>query len=397
MDEIALRKEAVRLHLAGETKAAISRALGKSRDWVRTWINRYNPDDPDESLQNRSSAPKKPHHKWSRAMIQQVVTSRKLRMEASEPGYKYALIGAQAIHYELKALGITPLPPERTIHYWLQQAGLIPAKTLEEVQARANKPYPQPARSQINDLQQLDLKGPIYLSSSSQKYYLLALRDYASKRVALAAAKNRKATTVAAFLVEAWQWIGMPQVLQMDNGLELRGSNRYPRSFGKVVRLCLDLGIEPCFVPPKEPWRNGFIENFNGLVARLLLKQQTIADFDELQLCVQEFQETINTSHRLEALVGLTPNEFVAEHALRLLDPHYDRLERNLQLEKGCISFIRMVRKSGRITLCANDKFEIGVEFQWQYVLARIDVKCQSLAIYHLDELVKKIDYPMRE
>lgn len=144
MDEIALRKEAVRLHLAGETKAAISRALGKSRDWVCTWINRYNPDDPDESLQNRSSAPKNPHHKWSEAMIRQVVTSRKLRMEASEPGYKYALIGAQAIHYELKALGITPLPPERTIHHWLQQAGLIPAKTLEEVQARAGKPYPQP-------------------------------------------------------------------------------------------------------------------------------------------------------------------------------------------------------------------------------------------------------------
>lgn len=390
MDEIALRKEAVRLHLAGETKAAIGRALEKSRDWVRTWVSRYNPDEPDESLQNRSSAPKEPHRKWSETMIQQVVTSRKLRMEASEPGYKYALIGAQAIRYELKALGITPLPPERTIHHWLQQAGLIPAKAPEKVEAQASKPYPQPARSQINDLQQLDLKGPIYLSGSSQKYYLLALRDYASKRVALAAAKNRKAATVAAFLAEVWQWIGMPQVLQMDNGLELRGSNRYPRSFGKVVRLCLDLGIEPCFVPPKEPWRN-------GLVARLLLKQQTIADFDELQLCVQEFQDTINTSHRLEALAGMTPNEFVAEHALRLLDPHYDGLERNLQLEKGCISFIRMVRKSGRITLCANDKFEIGEEFQWQYVLAQIDVKCQSLAIYHQGKLVKKIDYLMRE
>ena len=150
-------------------------------------------------------------------------------------------------------------------------------------------------------------------------------------------------------------------------------------------------------MPPKEPWRNGFIENFNGLVARLLLKQQTIADFDELQLSVQELQETINTSHRLQALAGMTPNEFIAEHALRLLNPPYDGLERNLQLEKGCISFIRMVRKSGRITLYANDKFEIGAEFHWQYVLARIDVKSQSLAIYQQDELVKTIDYPMRE
>lgn len=128
MDEIALRKEAVRLHLTGETKAAISRKLGKSRDWVRTWIHRYNPGDPEGSLNNHSSAPKHPHRKWSEALIQQAMTSRKLRMEASEPGYKYALMGAQAIHYELKALGITPVPPVRTIHAWLQRAGLIPGE-----------------------------------------------------------------------------------------------------------------------------------------------------------------------------------------------------------------------------------------------------------------------------
>jgi transposase InsO family protein len=397
MDEIALRKEAVRLHLTGETTAAISRTLGKSRDWVRTWINRYNPDAPEDSLQNHTSTPKHPHRKWAEALIQQAVTSRKLRMEASEPGYKYALIGAQAIHYELKALGISPVPPVRTTHTWLQRAGLIQPETPEEVETRPSKPYPQPSREQVNDLQQLDLKGPFYLSGGSQKYYLLALRDFVSKRVALDVAKDHTAATVAAFLVQAWQRIGMPQVLQMDNGLELWGSNRYPRSFGKVVHICLDLDVEPCFVPPREPWRNGFIENCNGLVGRLLLKQQTIANFAELQSCVQELEEAINASHRLEALSGKTPNEYTLEHRLRLLDPDYDGHQRNLQLEKGNISFIRMVRRSGRITLCANDKFEIGSEFQWQYVLARVDVKAQSLAIYVQSELVKELDYPMRE
>jgi putative transposase len=396
MDEIALRKEAVRRRLTGETKAAISRALGKSRDWVRTWIDRYDPDEPGDSLMNHSSTPKHPHRKWSEALIQQVLTSRKLRMEASEPGYKYALIGAQAIHYELKALGITPTPPVRTIHNWIQRAGLIPAEEPVEEEACPCKPYPQLPREQVNDLQQLDLKGPFYLSGSSQKYYLLSLRDYASKRVALSVAKNRKAATVATFLIQAWQRIGMPKVLQMDNGLELRGSNRYPRSFGKVVRICLDLDVEPCFVPPKEPWRNGFIENCNGLVGRLLLKQHTFSSYANLRAGVQELEEAINTSHRLEALAGKTPNEFVVGNDLRLLDPHYDGYQRNLQLEKGKISFIRMVRQSGRITLCANDKFDIGTEFKWQYVRAQIDVKTQLLSIYYQNELVKKIDYPMR-
>jgi hypothetical protein len=99
----------------------------------------------------------------------------------------------------------------------------------------------------------------------------------------------------------------------------------------------------------------------------------------------------------LEALAGKTPNEYVVGHDLRLLDPDYDGHQRNLQLEKGYVSFIRMVRRSGRITLCANDKFEVGSELQWQYVLARVDVKRQSLTIYLQGELAKTLDYPMRE
>ena len=37
MDEITLRKEAMRRLLAGEKVTAISRALGKSRYWVKYW------------------------------------------------------------------------------------------------------------------------------------------------------------------------------------------------------------------------------------------------------------------------------------------------------------------------------------------------------------------------
>jgi hypothetical protein len=114
-------------------------------------------------------------------------------------------------------------------------------------------------------LHQLDLKEPFYLQGSSQKYYLLSVRDFRSKRLAITATMNRRAKTIVDFLVSAWQKMGLPNALQMDNALELRGSNRYPLSFGKVVRVCLDLDVEPIFIPPNEPWRNGFIENLIGL------------------------------------------------------------------------------------------------------------------------------------
>jgi hypothetical protein len=49
----------------------------------------------------------------------------------------------------------------------------------------------------------------------------------------------------------------MPDYLQMDNELSFRGSNRYPRSFGPLIRLSLSENITPIFIPPGEPGAMG--------------------------------------------------------------------------------------------------------------------------------------------
>jgi len=391
--EIRLRLEAVQRLLSGETKTSISQVLGKSRKWVNYWTSRYDPDDPLGSLGNRSSAPKEPHHKWSAEVKAMALNSRQLRMAADQAGYEYALIGAEAIHFELKALGIDPVPPIRTIHTWIEQAGLVSAPPAQEADQKSHKPYPAPTCQRVNDVHQLDLKGPIYLKGSSHKYYLLALRDFYSKAVALAAAQNRKAQSIANFLVAAWQKIGLPTTLQMDNALEFRGSNRHPRSFGKVVRLCLDVGVEPLFIPPREPWRNGFIENFNGQAQRLLLNHADFADYADLQNGSHRLEQAVNTTHRLAALDGKTPEEFRAGYSLRYLAPDYDAQLGELKLDKGSIAFIRLVRKSGRITLQADDKFDIDPELAWHYVLARINIAEKKLLIYHDGQLLKSFDF----
>lgn len=396
-DEIKLRKEAIRRYLAGESKVSIGRALGRTRHWVAYWVERYHPDDPEGSLQDRSSAPIDPHREWSDEAMAQVLTIRKRRVEAQEAG-EGVLIGAEAIHFELQALGVDPVPPMRTIHYWLKQAGLIPERDSSADQDR--KPictvYPVPERKTVNALQQVDLKGPIYLANQSQKHYILALRDFASKGVAVDAATDKQGQTMVDFLVSAWQRRGLPDVLQMDNAMTFRGNARYPRSFSQVVKVCLDLDVEPLFVPPAEPWRNGFIENFNGLIVRLLLDCAQFDNITDLQAGAHKLEHTVNTSHRLTALDGKTPDEFVEDAPRRFPPADYDRHRSDdLQLSKGFISFIRMVRKSGRITLIGDDKFDIDPDLKWHYVLARIDVAAQTLSVYHADELLKSFDYAL--
>ena len=390
--EITLRRKAIKLWLRGISKSEIAWRLKKPRLWVQRWISRYDPNAPEESLQNHSSAPQHIRERYPGRVKESVLRSRQEREARKISKYKHALIGAEAIYYELRELGVTPLPPPRTIHAWLKQADLVKERK-SKAKKQPNPTYPILPCKTVNDVHQLDLKGPFYLKGSAQKYYLATLRDAYGKKVAVKALLNKKMETIIDFLVESWCKIGRPKRLQMDNGLEFRGSNRYPRSLGKLLRVCLDLGVEPVLIPIHEPWRNGVIENFNGLLDRLFLQVQHFETYKQLQREAHKLETSINTTHRLSALDGKTPQEFSAKAHIRCVPSNYDWRKRDLQLLKGNVSYIRLVRKSGRITLTASDKFVIGKRYKWQYVLACVDVHAKRLNVYLSNKLIKSFAY----
>ena len=355
--EIEVRQRAIALHLQGWKKSEIARKLQRSRHWVHRWISRYRSEQPVASLQDNSRAPQ--HRGWAypERIKNMVLQSRVAREGGKRAKYQYALVSAQAIYYELQELHVSPLPSPRTIHGWLKQAGRI-AK--HKSRKGPNPTYPDLLCQAVNDVQELDFKGPFYLQDHAHKYYLVALRDNISKKTALRALANKSMDAILDFLVSTWQTMGCPKHLKMDNCLDFRGSNLYPRSPSKLMRVCLDLGVQPLFIPLREPWRNGVVENLNGLLNRFLFRAHTFETEKQLHKAVQCMETTINTTHRLPALQGKTPQEFAANARLRYPPAHYDWRTRNLQLLKGNITFIRFVRKSSRITLTAKDKFLNG-------------------------------------
>ncbi len=76
-------------------------------------------------------------------------------------------MGAEAIYYELRELGVLPLPPPRIIHFWLKQAGEIDER--HKLHKESNPTYPVLSCKAVNEVHELDLKGPFYLQDSSQK------------------------------------------------------------------------------------------------------------------------------------------------------------------------------------------------------------------------------------
>jgi hypothetical protein len=204
--------------------------------------------------------------------------------------------------------------------------------------------------------------------------------------------ESREAEGLVEFLVDTWAWLGVPVYLQMDNALEFRGTLRYARSFGQVVRVAVNIGIEPVFNPPGEPWFNGGVERYNGFLEARLLRQD-YADRTTLQQEIRACQTACNTTHRLASSNGLTPDELASKVCLRHLSPSYQRHHEALPQNGGFVSFIRRVRKSGRITLGPKDRFMVEPNLVSTYVWARVDLARQCVSIAHHGKLLKTYDY----
>ena len=103
--------------------------------------------------------------------------------------------------------------------------------------------------------------------------------DLFSHQLYVESQRTKEDRQVAGSLMRCWKNLGIPDFLQMDNELSFRGSNKFPRSFGIVIRLCLYYGIQPVFIPISEPWRNDSIERFNETYSKKFFRRQWFSSY----------------------------------------------------------------------------------------------------------------------
>jgi len=121
-------------------------------------------------------------------------------------------VGATQIRAELEKLGYSPLPSARTNERIVNQVGLTcPPLRLASRISRTEYPGPQPQES--NQVHQVDFVGPRYLKGDRTRYYFLVCRDVFDQAVYMEFADRRTTDTVLAFLVRAWQRLGIPDAV----------------------------------------------------------------------------------------------------------------------------------------------------------------------------------------
>jgi len=383
-----IRIDAVKQYLSGDKASSIYKPIGKTKQWLWYWVKRYDPHNP-HWYKNRSNSKKIVYNKID-IRIEQLICNVRRRLTNT----KYSQIGPLAIQWELKKLGVEQIPHTRTISRVLKRNELVKKPKKYE---KRNKLYPEIKPREPNILHQLDLVGPRYIGKGKQNsFYSFNLIDAFSNAVKIKPYQGKRDVFIKDFLVYTWQILGIPVYLQLDNELSFRGSNRYPRTFGEVIKLCLYVGVEPIFVPESEPWRQGIIERFNDVYDKTFFRSQLFRDLDHLREESAVFEEFHNNNHRYSKLHRKTPWVVHTTVSRRLL-PKSDRLQDiPIPFKDGKVSFVRLTDHRGHAKFFT-EIFEVDKDLQYQYVKGTIDTQLNLLKFFYDNRIVNVHEYKVNK
>jgi putative transposase len=390
--EYQLRRKALRLALRGQAPQTILRQIPRSRTWLHKWRQRF----LTYGWAGLKSQPRQPHHRphaLAPSSRQLVIRARRV-LEQRQIG----LIGPAAIQAELRSWPrVGPIPSTASIKRILRAAGLSKAAACP-----VKAPYfPQPTPTEHYALQARDWTAR-YLPGGVKVFAFHSI-DVQSRAIKQTIARDKSVPTVRAHLLAAWQRLGLPDGLQMDNDSAFNGGTKVHRVFGQIVRLCLYVGVEPIFIPVSEPKRNGLVESLNGLWSRSFWRRRHFTRFAQVVAGSPAFEDWYARQYHPPGLHGRTPWQAQRQQSRTRLRAQQARvLGASLPITAGRVHFIRLVDAAGQIGLL-NETWRVSKRLAGEYVWATIVTHRGELRIYHrasgqgVVRLVKRFAYPLAE
>lgn len=407
-NEYERRCKAIQLYKDGYGFNKILQLLQRGRFWLSKWIKRYKKHGLS-GLKDRSRVPKKiwrktPEHIVNRILsIREELESHKTRRSA------FSGIGAEVIHWELKQKKVRAIPAISTIANILSRYG----KTTRDKSGRnSNKqPYPYIKAKKIGELHQTDLVGPRYLKGPKgvTRFYSFHTVDIEGHTVSASQFSDKQAISFCKHLVKTWQYLGVPDVSQMDNEMSATGGGRYKYSISQVIRFHLLLGVHMVFIPQGEPGRNAHVESFNDLWQERVLRRHICITLTALKRTNERF---LKYYHYEKPHRSLTQKEDGTRFPGILRDRQWRYLRHlpqtfhldnykdskghlNFPIPKGKVSFIRKVNTHGKIEVNGSTYF-VRRKLAGQYVIATIFTHRKELVVKQDNSIIKSFSFPIK-
>jgi hypothetical protein len=371
-EERRQRKKAIRLWLKGVRTFVILKIVPRSRAWLCKCKKRYRKYGW-KGLQSRSRKPKRSSHAYSSTIRRLVVQA--YRRVQKRP---WGLRGVGAVRRELRVtFRLQPTPSTSTLKRVLRERGIFKRRPPSKREAFYPKPRPTPSYTiHAMDWTERFLQG-------GKKVFAFHTFDLETRGCWQSIFADKTTASVIQHLKTIWKTRWIPQALQMDNDAAFYGSRKVPHLFGRIIRLCLYVGIEPIFIPVGEAERNGDVEQAHRTWDKAVWQQVRFDSVQAAQEFTPQFEQWYMNEYEPPKLKGQTPSEVQCQR------PHYRltatlcrAIPDSLPITAGRIHFIRRVSVDGTIEVL-NEHWHISKRLAGEYVWATLWTHRKRLEVFY--------------
>jgi hypothetical protein len=300
-----------------------------------------------------------------------IVELRKVLKDNSDLG-EY---GAAAIQRELiarrKKLRLDRVPSLRTIGRILLRRGALDGRRRTRRPSPVKGWYLPDVRERRAELDSFDIVEGLVIKGGTDVEVLNGISLHGGLSMSCVSGGWTAKKTVQSLLAH-WREYGLPDYAQFDNDTIFQGAHQWPDSFGRVTRLCLQLGLTIVFAPPRETGFQASIESYNGRWQAKVWSRFTHAGLDDLS---ERSNRYVAACHQRSASrIETAPSrwEFPDDWTLDLSRP----------LE-GVVVFIRRTNNQGNASLLGRS-FHVSPTWCNRLVRCHVDLTAGRIRFYRL-------------
>jgi len=267
--------------------------------------------------------------------------------------------GARAIHQALQARGASA-PALRTIGRILRRRGVLDGRQ------RARRPPPPPGwhlpgvATRQQELDCFDFIEDLKLAGGPLLDVFTAVSLHGGLPGAWPLASASTTVTLDC-LAAHWRTHGRPSFAQFDNDTRFQGPHQHRDVIGRVSRCCLQLGITPVFVPPREFGLQNAIEQFNGLFLAKVWRRWRFPTLAALAAHSQHYVTALTTRRAAR----------LAEAPARTAWPLEWEFDAQLVPVAGALIYIRRTNERGDVGLLGR---RWRIDPHWVHRLVRVEL-----------------------
>jgi putative transposase len=262
----------------GASLRAVARQFGVGLATVAHWVARAKGQRLDRvDWSDRSRAPRQTRR------TETAVEDRVLQARRELAQGDLGALGAEPIRQALVEQGVAAVPSVRTINRILARRGALDGRPRTRRPPPPTGWYLPDVAAAKAELDSFDIVEGLVIKDGPAVEVLNGVSLHGGLVVSWPTVSPVTAALTVTSLTEHWREVGLPGYAQFDNDMIFQGTHRYPDALGRIIRLCLSLGVVPVFVPPRETGFQAMIESYNGWWQARVWSRFQHADLEDLR------------------------------------------------------------------------------------------------------------------